>query len=315
MIKSSLRFATPLLALLMPLSVFAGDAQYSNDKQPTVNQAVVQANTQNLFYDDTTYVFGSGFHKGKGTFGVQDAVDNAVQIGHRFLLSGLKWPDEGGQWFFRLGASYDRSDFSTTKAPVPDVLQNFNGEVALEYIVDNNQALFIQSHPGFYFENHVTASAFDAPTDIGGGFTIIKDKVYGFIGASGSILRTNIPVFPFGGVVWTINPKWVLRALFPQPRLVYNATNDLALWVGGNLTGGSYKTDDRSGIEPARLSGAVVNYYEYRAGVGFNYNVKPVTFEAGAGYDFTRQFDFPRADLTYSTKGAPYVSLSAHLDF
>ena len=315
MIQLPRNVTTSILALLTAFAApaFAGDTTVMSDKQPTMQQAAQEANTQNLLYLDSNYDFASGFHK--GNFGAQAATDSTVEIGHRFLLNSSAWPNEGGQWFFRLGATYNRSDFSSTRAPTPDVLQNFNGEVALEYMVDNNQALFIQSHPGFYFSKHVTASAFDMPTDIAGGFTIIHDKVYGFLGITGSILRTSTPVLPIGGILWNIDPKWVLRAIVPQPRLIYNATSNLALWTGGELSGGSYKTDGNSELTPERLSGAIVNYYEVRAGGGVTYNLKPVTIEAASGWVFERDFDYPRADLNYSTRGAPYIRLSAHLDF
>ncbi len=314
---SSRRIATSLLALLTPFTapLFAGDAHFSNDKQPTVQQTAQEANTENLFDMDSTYDFGADFHKGKGAFGKQDAIDTSVQVGHRFPLNSLKWPNTGGQWFLRLGASYDRYDFGSSKAPVPDQLQNFNAEIALEYLVDNQAEAFIQTHPGFYFSKSVTGPAFDIPTDIGGGFVIIHGKLFGFVGVTGSIMRSNVPVLPFGGIQWNINSKLTLRAVLPEPRLVYNVTNNFAVWAGGQVTGGSFKTDINDGVTPKRLSGAVVNYSEYRAGGGLTYSIKPVTLEMSGGYTFTRDFDFPRADLNYSTKGAPYIRLSAHIDF
>ncbi len=320
MVKNPLRFVSPALALLvsLPAAILAGEVSAvapAGDKQVTAQQAADSGNTDNLFYLDSTYDFGSDFHKGKGAFGKQDAIDSSVQIGHRFLLNSLNWPNAGGQWFFRVGASYDRFDFGSSKAPVPNILQNFNGDLALEYLVKDQQRILIETHPGFYFSKNVSGPAFDIPTDIATGFTIIHDKLFGFIGVAGSLMRSNVPVLPIGGIIWDINPKLTLRAIVPQPRLIYNFTDNLAVWTGGEFAGGSFKTDENSGLTPKRLSGAVVNYYEYRAGAGFTYSMKPVTLEAAGGYTFSRDFDFPRADLNYSTKGAPYIRLEAHIDF
>jgi hypothetical protein len=125
---------------------------------------------------------------------------------------------------------------------------------------------------------------------------------------------SRYPVFPIGGVLWHINDKWNLRAYLPNPRLVYECCDNFELWVGGELVGGAYKTDNRS-VYPIKLSGGVVTYDEMRAGAGFTWKAKPLTIDFGAGYTVQSQFDYSRAGETFDGHPAPYVRLTARLDF
>ena len=208
----------------------------------------------------------------------------------------------------------DRYDFNSNSGPIDNRLQSLNGEIALEYLINGDQAFLIQTHPGFYFSHTIRASAFDSPTDIGSAFVIVRDKVIGFLGITTSILR-KYPVAPFGGILWHIDPKWDLKAILPQPRLIYKASRDLQVFAGGEFSGGAFRMDGTPDPAFRKLSGAVVNFYDYRAGAGVSYNLKIVTLEASGGYDFTRYFDFDRAGENFSTRGAPYIKASLHLDF
>ena len=65
------------------------------------------------------------------------------------------------------------------------------------------------------------------------------------------------PVLPLVGLVWHFNEHWLLYGVVPEPRLVYMPNKKLDLWVGGQLTGGSFRTereqyDSSRKIEPRR---------------------------------------------------------------
>ncbi len=50
-------------------------------------------------------------------------------------------------------------------------------------------------------------------------------------------------VTPIGGIIWLINDKTRLEALFPRPGLIYSATDDLDLRLGGELGGWGFRQD------------------------------------------------------------------------
>ena len=102
--------------------------------------------------------------------------------------------------------------------------------------------------------------------------------------------------------------------MFPEPRLVYHYSDTVDLFAGGEIVGGGYKTDNRN-VDPSRLSGAVVTYSETRAGAGVTWKARPLTVELAGGYTLQSQFYFNRAIQTFSAHPAPYIRLTASLDF
>ena len=85
-------------------------------------------------------------------------------------------------------------------------------------------------------------------------------------------LRGGYPVFPFAGIIWMPCDKWRLMAVPPEPRLIYSPTKNLDVWLGGEIAGGSFRTDRDNDIRPTKLNGAQVDYEDYRAGVGLKYS-------------------------------------------
>jgi hypothetical protein len=50
---------------------------------------------------------------------------------------------------------------------------------------------------------------FDAPTDIGGAFPLVDDRLY-FAGGVWFSLFRSVPVLRIGGIIWHISNKWDL---------------------------------------------------------------------------------------------------------
>jgi opacity protein-like surface antigen len=107
----------------------------------------------------------------------------------------------------------------------------------------------------------------------------------------------------------------VLNAVAPTPRLEFEMNKNITLFVGANLKGSTYRTDDGFGTEQAgdtRLNNAVISYTEIRAGAGFDWKLSPevkLTFEGG--YVPYREFDFHRTNVRYHhEEGAPYASFA-----
>jgi hypothetical protein len=87
-------------------------------------------------------------------------------------------------------------------------------------------------------------------------------------------------------------------------------------WVGGELVGGSFRTDRNDDIRPKKLNGTQVDFADYRAGVGLTYKMSEnVSVDVGAGVSISRQFDFGRAGETYRTDPSPYVRLQMSAAF
>jgi hypothetical protein len=261
----------------------------------------------------TDYGFHQDLKRGSGNLEVEH---NAFGLDRRIPLDFLTWPNvQCGQWFLRLGANYERFDFSIhNESRLPGTLQSASGEFALEYLVNDKIAFLLETRPGVYFQQRINSGSFDCPVNLAGVYPIFGgDKFYLVAGAIYSGL-SRYPVLPIGGVLWHISDKWDLRAYLPNPRLVYVVSDALEFWAGGELVGGAYRTNDRE-VNPSRLSNADVTYDEVRAGAGITWKASPFTFDFGAGYTVQSEFDYSRAGESYSAHPAPYIRLTARLDF
>jgi hypothetical protein len=278
--------------------------------EPTL-QTVTEKRTEAVSLDivelESSYVFESDLHR-KVSFGDQYAIQNSFSYAHRFFLTG--------HLYLHLGIAYDRFDFGTTGAPVPDHLQSVAGVIGVDYMHNNDVGAFFQVKPGFYTQDDFGSASFDAPITLGRIFVLQPDRLYLFVGANASFLRGRFPVLPLAGVIWEPNDKWKLLGVLPEPRVIYSPNDKIDFWAGGELTGGSFRTDRNNAIVPARLNGAEVDYSEYRVGGGFIYTpCNNVSIDLGGGYAIRREFDFHRADIRYKADGAPYLRLEFKAKF
>jgi hypothetical protein len=277
------------------------------DAVESVGDEKPEAVSRDLFEIESSYVFESDLHRG-GSFGDQYAAWSSFFYGHRFLVNG--------HIYLQLGVSYERFDFGATGAPVPEHLQGVSGYIALEYMHGNDIGAFIQVKPGFYTESDFNSASFDAPITLGRIFILQPDKLYVFVGANASFLRGQFPVIPLAGIIWLPNDRLRFLALLPEPRIIYSPGNKWDFWVGGQLTGGSFRTDRDDTIVPHKLSNAQVDYSDYRVGGGIIYSPSDaIMFDLGAGYSLQRKFDFYRAGMTFKTDGAPYLRLEFKANF
>ena len=98
----------------------------------------------------------------------------------------------------------------------------------------------------------------------------------------------------------------------PEPRAIYSVNKQLEIWAGGELAGGSFRTDHHPEFNNiphvAKLSGTQVDYSDYRAGVGMTYAItNQIGLDLGGGYSIRRSFSFHRAGEYYRTDPAPFV--------
>ena len=297
-------FVSAFVAAAFVPSLFAGEPQV------VTTQTTTEKVPLDLFEAESTYVFESDLNHG-GSFGKQDEVQNRFEYSHRFLLTG--------QWYLRLGLAYNRFDFGNTTAPVPVHLQSGAGIVALEYMQGEDIGAFLQFRPGFYTEEHLGLSSFDCPIALGRFWILQPGRLYVLTGVYTSFLKGGYPVIPLAGVVWKPSKEWRLMGVLPNPRLIYSPTKQLDLWIGGDLSGGSFRTDHHDeyvGPHIAKLSGTQVDFYDYRVGVGFSYDLtNNISLNGAGGYSIQRHFAYHRAGENYRTDPSPYVQVALKASF
>ena len=260
-----------------------------------------------IFFFRTSYVFESDLEN-DGNFGKQDAWQNQFEYSHRFLLTG--------NLYLRAGLAYERFDFGKTDAPVPDHLQSLAGVVGIDYMHGDDVGAFIQFRPGFYTENDFDSASFDVPTTLGRIFVLREDQLYLFVGARAALLSGRYPVIPLAGLVYRPNPQWSFDIVVPEPRIIYSPTKSFSVFVGGELVGGSFRTDHDGNILPRKLDGAQIDYTDYRAGAGVIFSpCKAVAIDLAGGYAIQRSIDFHRAGEEFKTDPAPYFRVSLRAEF
>jgi len=257
----------------------------------------------NVVATDESYVFPSGInHRG---IGYGDVFHSTFDFTHRLPLSG--------NWFLQAGVSADRFDFGGSHCgPLPSTLQSFNFPLGIVNIIQGHVGFIAQVRPGFYFEHTIDGGSFDVPLELGSFLPLLDEKLYLAWGLRAGLLQ-HYGVFPTLGLIWVINPKLILYAHLPEPRIEYTASERLLLWAGGEFTGGSYKMDS---ADAGKFSGTVVQYYEIRGGTGATFTPsKGWSVKLAAGYAFERKWDFYRSSQSYVADPAPYVRLQASSEF
>lgn len=300
-----------LLAFVCSAFFLAPFTQAGTEADDKTAVATTETSTEAVPLDlvriQEAYVFESDLNHG-GSTGKQDEIQNEFEYGHRIHLTGTA--------YLHLGFAYQRFDFGSTRGPVPNHLQDISGVVGIDIMHGTDVGAFIQFQPGFYAENDFGISSFDVPITLGRIFVVQPDRLYLFAGAYAAFLKGGYPVLPLAGVIWIPNDKVRLMGVLPEPKLIYSATAKLDLWLGGEIAGGSFRTDRNDQIRPTKLNGAQVDFADYRAGIGLSYDLaKNCSLDFGAGYSIQRHFAFHRAGENYRTDPSPYLTLQLKASF
>ena len=217
----------------------------------------------------------------------------------------------------RLGAEWERFSFGLPDgAPLPDTLQSVSLVMGLDMQFSDSIIVRVEGQPGVYdteFDN-LGWDSFNFPFLVGGTY-IYSPNLQLVLGVSVDIER-KYPVIPVAGIRWKIAPQWLLDAVLPTPRLQFEMSKDVSLYVGANVKQTSYRVDDDFGNANGmpKLNHAILTYSEIRTGGGFDWKISPiVTFTGEVGYQPYRDFDFYRAEVRYHQDGgAPYAMISLH---
>ena len=215
----------------------------------------------------------------------------------------------------RIGAEWERFSFGMPKnAPLPDTLQSVSLIVGLDTQFSDSILVRVEAQPGFYGTDQLGFDEVNIPFVIGG--TYIYNANFQFIAGVSVDIERKYPVIPAAGIRWKLARQWVLNAVLPQPRIEFEASRSLTLYLGANVKETNFRVDDHFGDaqgNPA-LNHAVLSYSEIRAGLGADWKVSTnLTVSAEAGYQPYRNFDFYRTNIRFHEDGsAPYGMISLH---
>lgn len=287
-----------LFTLALASAAFAGSVVVDDGKHIVVPTQSAQ-HTEIKFRVETDYV-------GTGDFRYRPAGDQDAF--HANVSAGVAIPVRDTT-YFTVNAFYDRYDFGTSLAPVPTTLHKLGADIGVEFRAEGDIAASLYASPGIY-GSEIGSDYFNIP--ITGYISYrLTPSLVAVVGA-----RYNqwgmYQILPSGGLIWTVNDHWKVRALLTAPKVEYSPNSDLTLSFGGELTGGTYTTAKTEQNYPDKH----LDYYDIRAGIGATYRGwKPMTLNINAGWSIERNFRYDDIDVEYRVKGAPYVAVSAKAVF
>ena len=182
-----------------------------------------------------------------------------------------------GPGYLRLGVEWERYSFSlANRSPLPNTLQSLNLVVGLDTSLGESFLIRAEAQPGFYgtFTDHLSQREFNVPFVIGG--TYLQSGELQFIAGVSVDLHRKYPVIPAVGLRWNFASGLVLNAVLPTPRLEYEYSKALTLYVGAELRDETYRVDGQFGDfhgNEHRLDHALLTYSEIRVGAGFQHKV------------------------------------------
>jgi hypothetical protein len=187
--------------------------------------------------------------------------------------------------------------------------------VGLDTQLSDSILVRFEAQPGLYGTNHLEGSDFNVPFLLGGTY-IYNPNLQFVLGVSVDVER-KYPLLPGAGIRWKIARQWVANAVLPTPRLEFQPSKDLTLYLGANIKETNFRVSDNFGDTHGRksqLNGALLTYSEVRTGLGIAWKTSSMlTLTAEAGYQPYRNFDFYRTEVRYHEDGsAPYGMLSLH---
>ncbi len=235
------------------------------------------------------------------------------------LFRAVMVPQWGDGPSFRLGVAAQRFSFGLpNRAPLPNTLESAAVVLGLDFQFGSSWLVRVEAEPGLYGDFHETdRGAFNVPFIIGGSYIVSADLQW--VGGVSVDVNRQYPVIPAIGLRLHFADHLTLNFVLPAPRLEYEWSKSLTLYVGGNAKDGTYRVSDHFGDDHRMrsLNAAIVEYDEVRVGGGLSWKAVPgVTVEVEGGYLPYREFNFHRADESFKTEsGAPYGQIGFSAKF
>lgn len=214
----------------------AGASDPSTASTPVDNTPAPSNWTTSYEFDgDTSYVGAAKTDYGAGISG--NVSENRTDA--RLVLGAQ---DNGGP-IYRFGLAYQRYSFGFSQAaPMPNLLEAENAVVGVDFTLFDSWVVRVEADPGFYSDGRdVGFRDFNVPFTIGGSYIAGEDLQW-VAGLEVDIHR-QIPVFPAVGFRWAFHDQWVLDAILPTPRLEYEWSKALTLYIGGDVDDDTYRVE------------------------------------------------------------------------
>ena len=237
-------------------------------------------------------------------------------------------PEIKDGFLLRFGVDAERNSFELpSAAPLPNTLQSVNAIIGADMAIGDKIIVRAEAHPGIYSDFvDVNWNSFDCPVQIGGTYLFSKD--FQVILGLQIDLKSSIPVIGAPGFRWQFADKWVLSAIPPKPQLQYQLSNDLTLYTGLDILGGTYQLNKSFGNNHghgigdanSQFNNNICEYAEVRVGAGFTWKFMPnLSLDCSGGYIPYRelsvhasQIGFQIDDTTFHNNigdGAPYAAV------
>ncbi len=241
--------------------------------------------------------------------------DIAGQSNHSLYVLSYAVPDRP---ILRFGVGYDRHDFGFTGPGfIPGALQSLNLVAGVDLKI-SDVLIRIEAQPGFYGDDQGFDSGnFNVPVILGASYLVSKD----FQWIAGLSINPNAsnPVMGGVGFRWKMADRWVLNVVPPNPRIEFQATEDLTLHAGGQIIASTFRVNSNFANGPGgrNYRNALVDYTEVRAGAGASWKFGAKrTLDLEVGYMAYRDFDYHKVGDNYQTKsGAIYGQVGLKLSF
>jgi Domain of unknown function (DUF6268) len=221
------------------------------------------------------------------------------------------------QWYLPLGVGFGNIWLdSVFGAPIPDQINTLHLSAGLGRHINDQWTVSASVGPVLYALHD------------------IKSDDIGFLGSVRAVYRarpnlvvtfglavnpdSEIPVFPGFGARWDVRTNLTLNLMFPKPGVIYRAAPNLNLFVGGGLSGATFRTDDqmanRTGLN--QFNRAIANYWDFHLGTGLEYEIiRRLSFSLEGGYSLGRRLDYTRLDETVRFDPGPYVQAGLRYRF
>jgi len=205
-----------------------------------------------------------------------------------------------GGWYLAGGMQAENFLFAGDSA-APRRLQDYAAVIALQFYHDGENVGAFTARPGWYFENHPVARAWDVPVDLISGVPLTR-QINGVIGISTArFYHHPLPIF---GLLAPLGPHTDLQLVFPEPAIIYAPGAGTSWRLRGELTGTGFLAESRPGR-------SVVEYASYLVGVEFRRTSHPGReLSVGAGIEAMRNFDFFHEHCRLHGNGAAYLKTS-----
>lgn len=202
----------------------------------------------------------------------------------------------------------------------PDELYGLALTLDYKWFINDRWGIRLSVAPGFYSDlDDISSDAFNLP-----GFAAVSYRSSDTLTWFGVVVfnpRSEMPVIGGLGVRWQFADRWTLSLLLPEPRVEYALSEDLMLFAGGSISGGTWLVPSGYGAsigQPA-MEGEYLDFREIRLGGGIQLGSiganQAGVFKLEAGYVVDREWEVDNTAFKLEGDSAWYAGGSFTLRF